>query len=92
MDLFDKYFEQMLDLLPQGAVIVMDNASYQLPTVSWKKNEIIEWLKLENIPYDTSMVKKELMSIANEYKSNFKKYVIDEMATNRGIQVLRLPP
>ena len=42
-DVFEEYFEQMIELFPENSVIVLDNASYhsrlleKLPTTSWKK-------------------------------------------------------
>ena len=42
-NVFEEYFEQMIELIPENAVIVLDNASYhsrlleKLPTTSWKK-------------------------------------------------------
>uniref|UniRef100_V5GNK6 Tc1-like transposase DDE domain-containing protein n=1 Tax=Anoplophora glabripennis TaxID=217634 RepID=V5GNK6_ANOGL len=96
-DVFEEYFTQMLDLIPPGSVIVMDNASYhsrqteRTPTTAWRKADIIQWLSGKNISFETNMVKKELLTLVNLNKDQ-KKYVIDEMATNRQITVLRLPP
>jgi hypothetical protein len=51
-EMYEKYFsEQLLPNLPPKSVIVVDNASYhsrkkeQLPTKSWRKDKIKEWLK-----------------------------------------------
>ena len=97
-DVFEEYFEQMIELIPENSVIVLDNASYhsrlleKLPTTSWKKTDIINWLSKKNIPFEDGMLKKELLKIVQENKSRFKKCVIDEMAKKRGIILLRLPP
>lgn len=45
----------------------------------------------KKIAFQTTMVKKELLAIVNANKGP-KKYVVDEMAKNRQITVLRLPP
>lgn len=96
-DVFEEYFTQMLDLIPPGSVIVLDNASYhsrqleRTPTTAWRKADIIEWLSEKKIAFQMNMVKKELLAIVNLNKGP-KKYVIDEMAKNRQITVLRLPP
>lgn len=97
-DVFEEYFKQMIEYIPANSVIVMDNASYHsrlkenLPTTSWKKAEIVNWLQRKELSYDNTMVKKELLGIVRLHKSQYKKYVIDEMARDRGIIVLRLPP
>lgn len=97
-DVFEEYFSQMLDLIPTNSVIVLDNASYHsrlkepLPTAKWKKQCIHNWLTEKGIPINNDMLKKELLMVARQHKSGFKKYVIDEMAKDRGISVLRLPP
>jgi transposase len=97
-DVFEEYFQQMLDLIPTGSVIVLDNAPYhsrlseKLPTTAWKKADIMEWLRSKNISFQSDMVKKELLYIASLHKSLYKKHVVDEMAAKRGILLLRLPP
>lgn len=97
-DVFEEYFKQMIEYIPANSVIVMDNASYHsrlkenLPTTSWKKAEIVNWLQRKELSFDNTMVKKELLDIVRLHKSQYKKYVIDEMARDRGIIVLRLPP
>lgn len=97
-DVFEEWFEQVLDLIPTGSLIVMDNASYhsrlleKLPTTSWRKDDIKQWLTSKNIPFDDDMVKKELLIITSEHKKRYVKYAVDEMAKLRGISVLRLPP
>lgn len=97
-EVFEKWFASVLDRIEPNSVIVMDNASYhsrrleKLPTSAWRKAEIADWLKSKNIDYDESMLKVELLNIARLHKSAFNKYVVDEMARERGITVLRLPP
>lgn len=97
-DVFEDYFSQLLDFLPSAAVVVLDNASYhsklveKLPTTSWKKGDIKEWLQSKNISFDDTMLKTELLQIAKRHKLQYKRYVIDEMAKEKGITVLRLPP
>ncbi|KAJ8912602.1 hypothetical protein NQ315_000471 [Exocentrus adspersus] len=96
-NVFEEYFLQMLDLIPPGSVIVLDNASYhsrqteRTPTTAWKKADIIHWLSEKNVSFETNMVKIELLTLVNLNKGD-KKYVIDEMAASRQITVLRLPP
>lgn len=97
-DVFEEYFGQMLDLIPPQSVIVMDNATYhsrkleKVPTSSWRKSDIIQWLTLKEISHEGDMIKKELLEIVNLNKPPYTKYVIDEMALKKNITVLRLPP
>lgn len=97
-DVFEEYFEQMIEHIPPNSIIVLDNAPYhsrlveRLPTTAWKKQDIIDWLRNKSLPYEDGMVKAELLKIARQHKSKFKKYVVDKMAERRNITVLRLPP
>jgi transposase len=97
-DVFEDYFSQMINFIPPGSVIVLDNAPYhsrrdeQLPTTAWKKAQIIEWLLDKEITFKEDMLKKELLSITNMHRHRFLKYAIDEMAKKREIIILRLPP
>ncbi|XP_056639352.1 uncharacterized protein LOC130446867 [Diorhabda sublineata] len=102
-DLFEEYFIQMLDLIPaELPVIVLDNAGYHsrkvesLPTTSWRKQDIINWLIQKNITFNNDLVKNELLSIVkinkNSQEFTHKKYNIDEVARNRQIKIIRFPP
>lgn len=76
----------------------MDNAPYhsrlleKLPTSAWRKAQIQEWLDGKGIPFDRASVKAELLTLAKQHSPIYKKYIVDEMAKARGIEVLRLPP
>lgn len=81
-----------------SAVIVMDNAAYhsvkkdRIPVMSWKKQDIINWLesKGENISYPTT--KGALLSQVKTIHTEHDKYVIDDYAKDNNKIVLRLPP
>ncbi|KAB0802855.1 hypothetical protein PPYR_05041 [Photinus pyralis] len=69
-ELFEKWFEEsVLKKLAQPSIIVLDNASYhtrkseKIPTASSTKEEISNWLKMKNRPFDTAMFKAELLEI-----------------------------
>jgi len=85
-DLFLEWFNRILPLLNDNSVIVMDNASYHsvkkdpIPTMAWKKNDIIEWLKSKNIVMDSPKVKFQLLEMVNEIRPLHDKYIIDELA------------
>jgi len=76
----------------------MDNASYHsvkkdpVPTNSWKKNDIIQWLESNGVVIDKPMVKFQLIAKVNAIKPRHEKFVIDEKALKTNRFVLRLPP
>lgn len=76
----------------------MDNASChrrrleKLPTCPWCKADIINWLKSKNIDHNADVIKRELLEIARLHKRAYNKYVVDEVARERGITILRSPP
>nr|CAI5845458.1 unnamed protein product [Callosobruchus analis] len=97
-DVFEEYFIQMIDLLPRNSVIVMDNASYHsrfkehLRNTKWKKQELLDWLISKNIQPQKGLHKPELLSLCKLHSWKFKRYGVDEIAKERKIKVLRLPP
>jgi hypothetical protein len=65
---FEKWFQdQLLHNIRPGRVIIMDNATYHsrkselLPTTSWRKEDIKEWLLTKNIPFPDDFLKRELL-------------------------------
>lgn len=97
-EVFEKWFEGIIQLVEPGSVIVMDNAPYHsrhlepLPKQSWKKAAIQEWLINKNIQYNKDSLKAELLQLTKLHTDKYKKFAVDEMALSRGITVLRLPP
>ncbi|XP_072400478.1 uncharacterized protein [Diabrotica undecimpunctata] len=95
---FETWFSSILPTIEPGSVIILDNAPYhsrqveKLPTTSWRKRQIIDWLDMKLIAYDRSMIKPELLNIARQHKHKYHKYVVDEMALSHGVLVHRLPP
>lgn len=92
------WFKKIIPSLDPNSVIVLDTASYNstkrenLPTNSWMKTSVLEWLNLNGVTVDSPMLKAELLSIAHETKPKYSSYVIDIMARDAGHTVLRLPP
>jgi len=76
----------------------MDNASYHsvkkhaIPVRSWKKQDIIDWLKDKGEVIDKPMVKEQLLERVKILKPQYNEYVIDELAKSANKTVLRLPP
>ena len=66
-DNFYEWFNTILPLLNENAVIVMDNASYYsvkkdpCPVISWKKADIINWLEIKGEVVDHTKVKSQLL-------------------------------
>ncbi|XP_056642619.1 uncharacterized protein LOC130449009 [Diorhabda sublineata] len=95
---FEQWFSEFLKKLPDGDVIVMDNASYhssrieKVSTTCSLKKDMQDWLRLKNIEFDIGMVRSELIYIINQYKENFNTYVTDEMAQQNNKVLLRLLP
>ncbi|KAL4092241.1 hypothetical protein QTP88_026775 [Uroleucon formosanum] len=96
-DSFYDWFCGVLPLLDDNSIIVMDNASYHsvkldpAPKITWKKHNIIQWLKDKNVVVDRKMVKLELMRKVKKIRTT-DKYLIDEKAMESNKIVLRLPP
>ena len=94
---FEEWFSQLLSGIPENSVIVMDNASYysrqknKTPTTSNKKGEIRAWLEENGISYREDMLKVELLELVRSHAPE-KSYHVDEMAKERGHEVLRLAP
>lgn len=72
---FQEWFEEILPLLKDNAVIVLDNAPYhsvkkeKTPTMAWKKADIVEWLVSKGEEIDpTQFVKNDLMEIVQRLK------------------------
>lgn len=92
---FEAWFDSVLTLLPQGSVVVMDNASYNsrsvelVLTMSSRSLDILAWLTSQGIPCDATMTKKQLVA---PVKEQFVKLRVHVAAEKAGCVVLRLPP
>ncbi|GJQ86491.1 hypothetical protein Trydic_g10393 [Trypoxylus dichotomus] len=97
-DCLEKWFSRQLCPKLNLASLVMGNAPYhnrhleRLPKSAWRKGEIIDWLRAENIHFEETMVKSELLHTARLDKDEYLKYAIDELARDRDIIAHRLPP
>jgi transposase len=98
-ELFTKWFcDKLLPNIPDGSLIIMDNASYHNgvsthspPTVMSKKQEIRSWLEQNNIPLSEDCLKVEMVEILTKMAPT-PIYALDEIAEERGHEVLRTPP
>jgi len=72
---FKEWFEEILPLLKDNAVVVMDNAPYhsvkseKVPNMSWKKADIVNWILLKDEEIDiTNKAKSDLIEIVKRLK------------------------
>lgn len=95
---FEDWFSDILEKLPENAVIVMDNAPYhsrkieRVPTSSSTKKDMQVWLESKQIPFLQDMCRPVLLDIIRKHKDCYNRYVIDDMAAKKKKHVLRLPP
>lgn len=96
--IFKTWFEnQLLPNISNRSLIMMDNAPYhsnilnKVPTLSFKKTQVIEWLTANNIAHDPSYTKIELIDICKHHREK-QKYEIDNIAEHCGHKILRMPP
>ncbi|XP_026333412.1 uncharacterized protein LOC113240348 [Hyposmocoma kahamanoa] len=96
--LFETWFEyQLIPNIPPNSVIVLDNATYhrrqieKIPNTGTRKDKIVRFLRDHYIDVPSRSTKKILLDLMKE--NNFeKRFFIDELATSKGHQILRLPP
>ncbi|MBL0702128.1 MAG: transposase [Desulfosarcina sp.] len=98
-DMFTKWFrEKLLPNIPARSLIIMDNASYHnvlspvsAPTPSCKKEKIRSWLERNHFPVKEDCLKAELVEILTKVGPQ-PTYILDEIASEQGYEVLRTPP
>jgi hypothetical protein len=72
----------------------MDNASYHscrkepIPTKSWTKVRLQEWLTSKGIEFPPHALKSELWTIVERKKPRNPTYIVDEIATAAGMSTL----
>lgn len=94
--MFNYRFENILNKIEEGSVVVLDNAPYhsrqveRIPNMSWRKADIQEWLQQKQIEFEENEIKAQLLQKNN--KNRYTAKVVDEMAANKNIILLRLPP
>jgi hypothetical protein len=101
-ELFKKWTQNQLlrslQNLNGKIVVVMDNTPYhsvlaeKLPTASWSKLKLQDWLKQHKIPFGSKLTNKQLCEIIKPIRLSKRKYEIDSLLQQNSIDVLRLPP
>lgn len=98
-ELFQKWFcEKLLPNIPEGSLIIMDNASYHNtlslsspPTPQCTKEQIWNWLMENQIPCEKNSLKAELVSVLKKI-APAPIYEINEIAKKYGHEIVRTPP
>ncbi|KAJ0390407.1 hypothetical protein P43SY_011604 [Pythium insidiosum] len=99
-ELFELWFEELCynSMMRYGSVrIHMDGAKYHLrnlnpvPTTSWRKDAIQQWLTTHGVEWSANMLKAELLGLAKAQKAP-RNYACVQIAANYGHQVLITPP
>ncbi|BFZ01465.1 hypothetical protein BsWGS_04504 [Bradybaena similaris] len=88
----------LLPILERPSCIVMDNASYhnvvseedKVPTASNTKEQIRTWLAKENVQFDDTYLKPELLQLVRNTNKT-KVYHVDKIIEKYGHTSLRLP-
>ncbi|MPC22602.1 hypothetical protein E2C01_015619 [Portunus trituberculatus] len=95
---FEEWFlKQLLPNIPHNSTIVMDNAPHhsrqmeELPTLSWNKADIKNWLIQKRVAVSDDLSKAELYELTKNFRMTKKSYVVDAIAAESGHVVLRLP-
>lgn len=97
-EIFREWFVELLRSLDEGCVLVMDNASYhsklleKTPNTKSKKADILAWLETKKIHHDPTLTVRELLQEVKIHKRKFERYELDNIATEMGHEVIRLPP
>ncbi|XP_026736471.1 uncharacterized protein LOC113506119 [Trichoplusia ni] len=92
------WFIGLLNNLKEPMTIIMDNAPYHSvqvnkpPNQSNRKSELVKWLSENGVTADIKMLKTELIALIRRHKPPTPTYALDEIAKEKGHQVLRLPP
>lgn len=80
-EVFESWFAEFLEKLPDQAVIVMDNAPYhsrrteKIPTSASKKIDMQNWLQSKNIQFNPEMIRSELLYLIKQNKSKYNFYL-----------------
>ncbi|XP_063370229.1 uncharacterized protein LOC134658475 [Cydia amplana] len=89
--------DDLLPLLPEKSVVVIQKYDHhddviKKPTLYSIKEDMIEWLERNNVPFKEDMSKCVLMSLIDTYTSEIEEFsVIENSLKSKGHQLLRLP-
>lgn len=95
---FFNWFKEILLLLNDHSIVIMENLfNYsikldEVPVQSWKKEQIIKWLKSKGTNVPKSTEKTKLMDIVKKISPAFNKFEINDYAKQHNKTILQLPP
>ena len=84
--------------VPQGSLIVIDNAPYHsrndetYPVSKWKKQQYIDWLKSKDIAVPKKILRAELWTMCKQERDCYPAKIVESIAKNAGHETLCLPP
>ena len=92
---FEHWLEtQLFPNIPEGSIIVMDNASYHSANEGGnvnsnsKRSAMTKWLDDHNIQYSPSLIRPQLYELIKRYKPFSQKKRVDELAKANGHKVV----
>jgi len=96
---FSKWFtEQLLPGIPEGAIVVLDNAKYHnvlvedfFPSASSSKVQMQSWLSRNRVSWSNDMLKCELLDLCRRHAPK-PEFRLDMLAAEKGVSILRTPP
>lgn len=103
-EIFKNWVEQQLvpalNTISGRSIVIRDNAPYHSMRTDKRLNsnsrkaEMVDWLQQKNITYDSKVTKKYFGNVIKPILGEDcnKKYIIDNILSSHGHQVLRLPP
>lgn len=96
--IFEEWMKNdFLPKLEEPCLIILDNASYhsrqadKVPTMSSRKEVMIQWLRGKHIPFSESATKDQLFQLIKPLTGT-RSFVVDQIIEEAGHEVLRLPP
>ncbi|KAG0414846.1 hypothetical protein HPB47_007988 [Ixodes persulcatus] len=81
---FEDRFDQVLEKLPTGGVVVVDEAA---PTTGVRKKAVQQWLTVKGISRDAEMTENQLLDVVAPIKPQFVKYQVNTDAGKAGCTV-----
>ncbi|XP_048000564.1 uncharacterized protein LOC125237495 [Leguminivora glycinivorella] len=87
----------LLPILPKNSVVVMQKYEHhddvvKKPTLYSLKEDMVEWLERNNVPFIEDMSKSDLMSLIESYTTEIDEFsVIEQSLKLKGHELLRLP-
>jgi hypothetical protein len=95
---FEEWLRGILPKLQIDSILVLDNGPFhswkveRTSTAAWRKAQIQDRLHIKNLNFEDTMIKVELLEIIKKEKNYYEIKVVNELAAEYGVTILRLPP